>query len=137
MRQPVPTLALAVLAAAFNAGGAHASEEPAAPGLRLNAWGLGLRFELDPQWFDSRLEAPRLRPYRSLPLSAHAPRQGLRFSAADGSAKGGWQAFGTLGPMRWVKHLDDDSDMTLRLGGRPAGSGRLPGKLNVGIQYRF
>lgn len=137
MRRRASVWVLAVLAAALGTGSAVAADDSAAPGLRLNAWGLGLRLEFDPSALESRLEAPRHEPYRGTPLSAHAPQRGLRFSAFGSSPKGGWQAFGAFGPMRWAKHLDDDSDMTLRLGGRPAGSGRLPGKLNVGIQYRF
>jgi hypothetical protein len=137
MRLRAPALALSALLALSGVAVARASDEASGPGLRLNAWGLGLRLELDARSFDSRLEAPRHEPYRSVPLSVHAPQQGLRFSAGSGPLKEGWQAFGTFGPMRWAKTLDDDSDMSLRLGGRPAGSGRLPGKLNVGIQYRF
>jgi len=137
MRRRVSELVLAILVAALGAASVRAAEDGPAPGLSVNAWGLGLRLEFDPHLLDSRLEAPRHEPFRNTPLAVHAPPQGLRFSGSGGSAKEGWQAFGTLGPMRWAKRLDDDSDMTLRLGGRATGAGRLPGKLNVGIQYRF
>ncbi len=121
------------------------AEVPDRPGFRVDTVPFGLRlttpaFGLRVEFFPPRGEAGaqyeyvRHEPYRSVPFSLGAPpAPGLRFSSAQNTGRRGWDAFGSFGPLRWAKTLDEDSDMTLRFGGRPGG----PDRLNFGFQYRF
>ena len=120
---------VAALAAAIAGAPAIADDNPARFGLKLNAPAIGLR---------------------AAPTSAAPPvESAFRFSQSPSALREGWTAFGAVGPMRWLKPLEEDSEMTLRFGGRPAamlgatgspGSTSTPGLprgLNLGIQYRF
>ena len=120
---------IAALATALGQAPAIADDDPARFGLKLNARAIGLR---------------------AAPTSAAPPvESAFRFSQSSSALRAGWTAFGAVGPMRWLKPLEEDSEMTLRLGGRPAAmlgatgspgttsTPGLPRGLNLGIQYRF
>jgi len=158
MRRRVLGLVLAVSAAVLGHAPARAVEETPLPaarpagatgfsiaptplGLRFGTPRFGLRIEIEPPQSGPLFRADGFRhePLRGDLLFGGAPSAApsMRLSGSGLGIREGWQAFGTVGPFRWAKQLDDDSDLTLRFGGRQFGTQKLPGHLNFGFQYRF
>jgi hypothetical protein len=156
MRRRAPAFVLAVSAVLLALSPARALEEtrrpaaraadapgfsiaPSALGLRLGTPRFGLRIEIEPPQSAplERMDGFRHEPLRGDLLFSGAPSAAPRSPGLGLGIKEGWQAFGAVGPFRWAKQLDDDSDMTLRFDGRERGL-RPPGRqLNFGFQYRF
>lgn len=94
---------------------------------------LGLNYKLDETVPDVSPDGQRF-DFAQRPASASA----LRFSPALAGSRPGWAFSGRAGPLRWLTPLDNEGEITLRLGRIP-GQPRPPGlgRLNMSIHYSF